>query len=295
MRSTLLFAVIGSSAALPAQTTWIVNASGGPGVHFSDLAPAVAAAADGDTIVCQHPTFGDSLNGFTTNKELTIVGDANGVPLTTLVVPIQIVGLPAGKRFRMAGFQAIIDGELRIGVQNCAGEVTFDNLQARQPDFGFPTTPAIDIAQQRVGGAARRRRLRDPRRPHRQQPRRAQWLLARHHQVQRRRRAVPVGDRRDGRHRAAAVPDRWLSAIAEQQPCGDPRHQPRAASRGGRLGLGVRRATKQCDGRQRNPRHRRPAGAIRRWCWPPAQASRWWVAPAPWSCSRCRRRGCRTP
>lgn len=137
---------LGCSALLSAQTTWIVNASGGVGVHFSDLASAVANAVDGDTILCQTPTFGESLGGFTTNKALTIVGDANGVPLTTLGVPIQIVGLPAGKTFRMAGFQAVIDGELRIGLQNCAGRVELDNLQAREPDLFFPTAPAIDIS-----------------------------------------------------------------------------------------------------------------------------------------------------
>lgn len=133
-------------APLAAQTTWIVNASGGAGVHFTDLAPAVAAAADGDTIRCQHPLFGESLNGFTTNKGLTIVGDGNGVPLTTLTAPIQVVGLPAGRTFRLAGFQAVLDGELRIVLQNCQGHVEIDNVAAREPDFVFPTTPAIDIA-----------------------------------------------------------------------------------------------------------------------------------------------------
>lgn len=129
-----------------AQTTWLVNASGGPGVQFTDLAAAVAAAADGDTIVCQQPTFGESLGGFTTNKGLTIVGDANGVPLTTNVAPVQVVGLPAGRTFRMAGFQAVLDGQLRIVLQNCAGRVELDNLQAREPDAMFPTTPGLDIA-----------------------------------------------------------------------------------------------------------------------------------------------------
>lgn len=145
MITRLLVVVAGSAGAVLAQTTWIVNASGGPGVHFTDLATAVAAAVDGDTIACQHPTFGESLGGFTTAKGLTIVGDANGVPLTTNGAPIQVVGLPAGRTFRMAGFQAVIDGELRIVLQNCAGQVELDNLQAREPDWFFPSTPAIDI------------------------------------------------------------------------------------------------------------------------------------------------------
>lgn len=133
--------------ALPAQATWTVNASPGSGAQFQSLAAAVAAAADGDVIVCQQPMFGESLGGFTTNKGLTIVGDAFGVPLTTLGAPIQVVGLPAGSTFRMAGFQSVQDGELRIVLQNCAGRIELDNLQARSPDFFFPAGPAIDIAQ----------------------------------------------------------------------------------------------------------------------------------------------------
>lgn len=147
MRRRPWFAVAGLASALAAQQTWTVNASGGPGAQFATLAAAVAAAADGDVIVCQHPMFGESLGGFTTSKGLTIVGDANGVPLQTLGAPIQVIGLPAGRTFRMAGFQAISDGELRITLQNCAGRVELDNLQARSPDAFFPSTPAIDIAQ----------------------------------------------------------------------------------------------------------------------------------------------------
>lgn len=146
MRGASCLALVGFLAPLGAQSLWVVNADGGPGVQFTTLSAAVAAAVDGDTIVCQHPTFGSSLGGFTTGKALTIVGDAAGVPLTTNVTPIQVVGLPAGRTFRMAGFQAVLDGELRITVQNCAGSVVFDNLQAREPDFFFPTTPAIDIS-----------------------------------------------------------------------------------------------------------------------------------------------------
>jgi hypothetical protein len=139
--------LLGLAAPAAAQQTWTVNASPGAGAQFQSLAAAVAAAADGDVIVCQHPTFGESLGGFTTSKGLTIVGDAAGVPLTTLSAPIQVVGLPAGRTFRMAGFQSVMDGELRISLQNCAGRVELDNLQARSPDFGFPTGPAIEVVQ----------------------------------------------------------------------------------------------------------------------------------------------------
>ena len=133
-----------------AQTTWVVNASGGPGVHFTTLAAAVAAATDGDTIRVQHPSMGQPVTGFTTNKGLTIVGESGDVPLVTtgpgFAAPIEIVGLPAARRFRMAGFLVPLAGELRIRVQNCAGQVHLENLHAREPDWSFPTTPAIDIS-----------------------------------------------------------------------------------------------------------------------------------------------------
>ncbi len=35
----------------PAQKTWIVDAFNGPGTHFTDLPPAVQAAAPGDHVV----------------------------------------------------------------------------------------------------------------------------------------------------------------------------------------------------------------------------------------------------
>ena len=43
--------LVASSVALPAQRTWIVDDDGGPGVDFTDVPPAVRAAADGDTVV----------------------------------------------------------------------------------------------------------------------------------------------------------------------------------------------------------------------------------------------------
>ena len=46
---SLLFAVL-VVGVLPAQRTWIVDKKGGPGVDFTDIPPAIAAATAGDRI-----------------------------------------------------------------------------------------------------------------------------------------------------------------------------------------------------------------------------------------------------
>jgi hypothetical protein len=130
---------------LLAQTTWIVNAGGGPGVNFTSLAAAVATAANGDTIVVQFPPMLESVGGFTTDKGLTIVGEGGGVPIVTST-PIVIENLPAGDTFRMAGFSRIGNGTLDLRVLNCAGSVHLENLHAREPDWFFPSGASIEIA-----------------------------------------------------------------------------------------------------------------------------------------------------
>lgn len=141
----LLLAAVGG-AALPAQTTWIVNAAGGPGVHFTALAPAVAAAAPGDTILVHAGPFLEGGEPFVTNKGLTIVGVGGQVPIwTTATQPIEVNGLPAGQTFRMAGFHRVSNGEIGVRLTNCVGAVHLENLRAREPDWVFPNTAAVAI------------------------------------------------------------------------------------------------------------------------------------------------------
>ncbi len=147
MQSTSVLSLILLSASLTAQTTWTVCASGG--AQFSTIAAAVAAAADGDTIVCLPPQFGTALTGFTTSKGVTIVGGSGpwAIPIRAdATSPIVVQGLPAGRAFRMAGFQFIQDGQLRIDVQSCQGHVHLEDIGARDFDFFFPNGPSIVVA-----------------------------------------------------------------------------------------------------------------------------------------------------
>jgi hypothetical protein len=68
------------------QTTWVVDAAAGPGSHFTDLPAAIAAAADGDTILVRAGSY----SAFTiTAKELAIRGA--GVGITIVNGPSQLV------------------------------------------------------------------------------------------------------------------------------------------------------------------------------------------------------------
>ena len=84
------------------QTTHVVDASSGPGSNFTDIPPAVAVAASGDTILVRAGTYA----GFTTSKTLRVIGAGAGV--TTIVgttAAVEITQSAAGQTFLLAGFE----------------------------------------------------------------------------------------------------------------------------------------------------------------------------------------------
>ncbi|HEX6811338.1 MAG TPA: hypothetical protein VF384_06935 [Planctomycetota bacterium] len=100
-----LFAALLASAA-PAQTTWIVDDNPGPGVHFTSLPAAVAAAASGDTLLVA-PGHYEPFH--VTGKALTILGDGNvttfidGSPIAGTGDYVNITSPPVGTTFRLSG------------------------------------------------------------------------------------------------------------------------------------------------------------------------------------------------
>lgn len=142
----LVFVLSLLPAPLAAQTTWIVNAGGGPGVNFLDLPAAVAAAASGDTIVVQTGPFGEGATPFSTDKGLTIVGDGGEVPLTASETdPIAIVGLPATEAFRMVGFRRTQPGAFGVHVVGCAGQVHLEELRCYEPAAFWSYAPSVVV------------------------------------------------------------------------------------------------------------------------------------------------------
>lgn len=67
--------------ALARADTWIVDDGGGPGVDFTDLPPAVAAAVPGDVILVMPGSY----SGFVLDESLTILGMGPGVTVTGAV------------------------------------------------------------------------------------------------------------------------------------------------------------------------------------------------------------------
>lgn len=107
-RSLILVFAAALSWILEGQAIWIVDASNGPGTNFTDLPPAITAAANGDTILVRAGNYNAFLS---TGKALTIrgagaastmiVGTAPGSSITET----KIDGVPAGMTFFMSGLK----------------------------------------------------------------------------------------------------------------------------------------------------------------------------------------------
>jgi hypothetical protein len=107
IRASIFMFVVALSSTLEAQTTWIVDSSNGPGTSFTNLPPAIAAAANGDTIIVRAGTYGSFIS---TGKALTIRGA--GASSTTIgpapalpTVANQIAAVPSGMTFFMDGLR----------------------------------------------------------------------------------------------------------------------------------------------------------------------------------------------
>lgn len=121
----VLFVTLLCTGLLTAQRTWIVDAAGGAGVHFTDLPPAVAAAADGDTILVRPAVV--SYRATTVTKGLKLV--ATGLPVMLDGAPLLVRGIGVGRQCTVAGFW--LDPVTSwVGVEACAGVVTLRSLSA---------------------------------------------------------------------------------------------------------------------------------------------------------------------
>ncbi len=78
------------------QTTWVVDDSGGPGVDFTDIPPAIAAAADGDLLLVKAGSYSHfALSG----KGLRILGEGSNstfVSSSPTATGTSISAIPAG-------------------------------------------------------------------------------------------------------------------------------------------------------------------------------------------------------
>lgn len=138
-------------AILSAQQLWKVNCQGGPGINFTDLPAAVAAASAGDTIWvfgtnagCPGVGGGATYTATVIDKPLNILGftvyspplPPGSIPTRTpLLGVLEISGIPAGQRVLVSnvvtGAPFIFGAPPPFGIRvaNCAGEVILDGCQ----------------------------------------------------------------------------------------------------------------------------------------------------------------------
>jgi hypothetical protein len=82
----------------------VVDAAGGPGSDFTALAPALAAAADGDVLLLRAGTYFDALN--LSGKGLFVTADAGA---TVVVFSGSVTNIPAGRYAALQGLT--MDGQ----------------------------------------------------------------------------------------------------------------------------------------------------------------------------------------
>ena len=104
-RLALTLAFAGVFAASPvAQTTWIVDASSGPGTHFTQVTGAMLFAQEGDIVLVRPGNY----LPFVVSKAVAVRGGP-GVRIVGYTVlfsgsGLQVVALPAGKTATVSGF-----------------------------------------------------------------------------------------------------------------------------------------------------------------------------------------------
>lgn len=127
-RLRILQLILFAGFSLPAQQTWIVDAAGGSGSHFSDLPPAVAAAAPGDIVLVRYSTA--SYSSVTLRRGITIVGEERGstYPRYPRLQSIILEGLPSSETIVLARFTFS-----SMTMRNTAGRVVIDGNEGGVP------------------------------------------------------------------------------------------------------------------------------------------------------------------
>lgn len=117
-------------APLATASTWVVDASGGPGVDFTDIGAAEAASLPGDVILVMPGTY----PGFTLDVAVSILGQSGERVITG---DVRVANLPAGGRATLAGMTTA-----KVTIANCSAPVTLEDLVAA-PAFPIYTSGSV--------------------------------------------------------------------------------------------------------------------------------------------------------
>lgn len=113
IRAMVLAALL---AAPSLANVYVIDDDGGPGVDFTDLPPALAAALPGDVLLVQPGSY----SAFTLSKGIAVLAQNGNATVSSLS---NVAGLPAGQTARLLGLEF---GGLNL-VQ-CAGVVVLDDV-----------------------------------------------------------------------------------------------------------------------------------------------------------------------
>lgn len=139
--------LIGLAASLAAQRTWIVDVANPPGTDFTDLPPAEAAAAHGDTLLVRAGNY----TAFATSKGIAVLGAPGTVVVGNVFMPsITVSALPAGRVFRARSLTlgGGVFGQSMV-LNGNDGAVHLEAIDATAGGYP-PSTGAIGISTSRL-------------------------------------------------------------------------------------------------------------------------------------------------
>ncbi len=126
-----LLAALACTTDLAAQgRVWVVDANNRPGTHFTEIQPAITAAAHEDVVVVREAA---AYQPATISKGIALVfADRPLIATTNILAPVlRIEQLPAGRVFRMTGIVRTQEtgATPTIVLAQCAGTIVLDRCQ----------------------------------------------------------------------------------------------------------------------------------------------------------------------
>jgi hypothetical protein len=127
-RACFVFCLLLSAHTAAQGKVWVVDDSAGPGIDFTTLPPAIATAAEGDTILVHPGNYHDLID--IDGKGLALIGPAQ--PDIAYTAGIRVRNLAAGRRVLLQNLtprlEPLVATDLRILLEDNAGTVWIEGF-----------------------------------------------------------------------------------------------------------------------------------------------------------------------